>query len=68
MKRRCIKLSSSSEVRKALARVANMVLNNELPPSTANAVVYCANAVLTAIRADETEKRLDVLEQMLDKR
>ena len=65
MKRRCIKLSTSSEVRKALARVANMVLNNELSPSTANAVVYCSNAVLAAIRADETEKRLSALEQTI---
>ena len=63
-----IKLSTPSETRKAIARIANMVLNDELDPKRANTILYACNAVLGAIRTDEQGKRLDELERMLMER
>lgn len=60
-----LKLSSPQEVRKALSRIANMVLNGELDAKAANAIIYACNVVLGAIRTDEQEKRLDELEQLM---
>ena len=57
-----IKMSTSREVRRAVSRVANMVLNGELSAKDANAILYAANVVLGAIRQDEIEQRLDALE------
>lgn len=60
-----LKLSTPEEVRKALARVANLVLNNEIEPKQANAIILACNAVLSAIRTDEQQKKLDELEQLM---
>ena len=60
-----LKLSTPEEVRKALARVANMTLNCEIEPKQANAIILACNAVLSAIRTDEQEKKLDELEQFV---
>lgn len=60
-----LKLSTPAEVRKALARVANLVLNNEIEPKQANAIILACNAVLSAIRTDEQEKKLDELERLV---
>lgn len=42
-----------------------MVLNNELDPKAANAIIFAANAVLSAIRIDEQERKLLELEQII---
>ena len=60
-----LKPSTPEEVRKALARVANMTLNGEIEPKQANAIILACNAVLSAIRTDEQEKKLDELEQLV---
>ena len=60
-----LKMSTPDEVRKALARVANMVLNNDLDPKAANAIIFAANSMLSAIRADEQERKLFELEQLV---
>ncbi len=61
-----LKLSSPLEVRKALSRIANMVLNGELDAKAANTIIYACNVVLGAIRTDEQEKRLDELERLIN--
>lgn len=61
-------MSTPIEVRKALARVANLVLNNEIEPKQANAIILACNAVLSAIRTDEQERKLDELERALKER
>lgn len=63
-----LKLSTPEEVRRALARVANMVLNQEIDPKAANAIILAANAVLSAIRIDEQEKKLLELENLIKER
>ncbi|MFQ7753541.1 MAG: hypothetical protein ACLRH1_06340, partial [Acutalibacteraceae bacterium] len=61
-------LSTPTEVRKALNRVANMILNGQIDPKSANAIIYACNVVLGAIRTDEQEKRLDELTAILKQR
>lgn len=61
-----LKLSTPTEVRKALNRVANMILNGQIDPKSANAIIYACNVVLGAIRTDEQEKRLDELEKIIN--
>ena len=42
-----------------------MLLNNEIDPKTANAILYACNVCLGAIRTDEQERKLDELEKMV---
>lgn len=63
-----LKMSTPADVRRALARVANMVLNGELEAKDANAILYACNIVLSAIRVDEQERRIDELERMVTER
>ena len=51
-----MKLTTPGEVRKALSRVANMVLNDELEPKAANSIILACNAILGALRTDDLEK------------
>ena len=60
-----MKLTTPGEVRKALSRVANMVLNDELEPKAANSIILACNAILGAIRTDDLEKKLAELELLL---
>lgn len=49
-----------------MTRVSNMVLNGEITPQQANALIYAGNAVLSSIRADEQERHLNELEAKLN--
>jgi len=42
-----------------------MLLNGEVDPKTANAILYACNVCLGAIRTDEQEKKLDELEKLV---
>ena len=68
MAKKRLKLTTPREVRQALNRVANMVLNGELEAKDANAIMYACNVTLGAIRTDEQEKRLEELERMIQER
>lgn len=65
MARRRLNLSTPRDVRKSANRVANMLLNDELEPKAANAILYACNVCLASIRTDEQEKRLDELERLV---
>ena len=65
MNRRRLKLTTPNEVRKALTRVVNMVMNREITPQEANTIIYACNAVLGAIRTDEQQKKIDELERLI---
>ena len=65
MPRKRMKMTTSREVRQAVNRIANMLLNKEIDPKTANAILYAANVTLGAIRVDEIEQRIDELENTL---
>lgn len=64
-KRLRLKLTSATEIRRALTRVSNMVLNGELDPKRANAIILACNAILSSIRIDEQEKKMAELEGLL---
>ena len=65
MARKHLKMSTSREIRRTTARIANMLLNKEIDPKTANAILYAANVTLSAIRVDEIEQRVEDLENSL---
>lgn len=60
-----LRMGNATEVRRTLARVANMALNGEIDTKRANTIILACNAVLGAIRTDEQQKRIDELEKML---
>lgn len=60
-----LKLSTPSEVRRALTRVSNMVLNDELDPKQANSIISACNVILSGIRTDEQQKKIDELERII---
>lgn len=61
-----IKLSTPAEVRRTLSKIANLLLNNQINPQRATAIINACNAVLSCIRLDEQQKRIDELEKLLD--
>lgn len=61
-----LRMRTPTEIRRTLARVANMALNNEIDTKTANTIILACNAVLSAIRTDEQQKKIDELEELLD--
>lgn len=65
MARRRLKVFTPQEVRTTLAKVINMMYNGEMDVKTGNAIVLACNAVLSAIRTDEQEKKIRELEQLL---
>lgn len=66
MPRKRLRLSTPSEVRKAMSKIANAVLNGDIDPKTANTILYACNSVLASIRIDEQQKKIDELEQLLN--
>ncbi len=64
-RRKSMKLDSPQAVRRALARIANMVLNGEIDTKSANSIILACNAILSGIRTDEQDKKLAELEQIL---
>lgn len=64
--RKRLKLDSPQAVRRALSRVANMVLNGEIDSKTANSIILACNAILSGIRTDEQQKKIDELERILN--
>lgn len=61
-----LKTKTATEVRRTLSRVMNMVANGELDNKTANTIILGCNAVLSAIRTDEQQRKIDELERMLN--
>lgn len=62
-----LKLSSPAEIRRTLNRIANMLVNRQIDPKTANAVIYACTTALNAIDKYELEKRLETAEELLEK-
>lgn len=59
------KMGTPTEVRRTLIRVSNMVANGQIDTKQANTIIYAANAVLSSIRSDEQQRKIDELEQIL---
>lgn len=65
MQKKRLKMTNSREVRRAVNRITNMLLNKEIDPKTANAILYGCNVCLGAIRVDDQQAKLDELEKTL---
>ena len=67
MRRRIRKriLDSLHTMKDAQEIAANMLLNGNIDPKTANAILYACNVCLGAIRTDEQEKKLAELEMLV---
>lgn len=61
-----LKTRTATEVRKTLTRVMNMVVNGEMDNKTANTIILGCNAVLSSIRTDEQQKKIDELENIIN--
>ena len=61
-----LRTGTPTEVRRTISRVMNMVLNGEMDNKTANTIILGCNAVLSAIRTDEQQKKIDELEKILN--
>ena len=61
-----LRMGTPTEVRRTLARVANMAVNGEIDTKTANTIILACNAVLSATRPDEQQRKIDQLEELLN--
>lgn len=64
-RRKTLKLSTPEEIRRAISRVAGMVLNGELDSKEANTLIYACNSALSAVRTDEYKRKVEELEAIL---
>ena len=65
MPRKRLKMSTPEQIRRTINRINNMLLNGEIDPKTANALIYGCNSALGSIRLDEQQAKLDELEQVI---
>lgn len=61
-----LRFKTPTDIKRSLARVANMVLNNEITPKQANSAIYAANVILEAIKTDEQQKKIQELESIFN--
>ena len=64
MAKKRLRMGTSTEVRRAVNRINNMLLNGDIDAKTANALLYGCNVCLGAIRVDEQQTKLNVLERI----
>ena len=43
-----------------------MTINGEIDPKAANTIILACNAVLSSLRTDEQQKKIDELEKLLE--
>ena len=61
-----LKTKTPTEVRRTLSRVMNMVANGQMDNKTANTIILGCNAVMSAIRTDEQQRKINELENILN--
>lgn len=61
-----LRLNTPSDIRKTLARITNMIANNEIDTKKANTIIYSCNSILNSIRVDELEKQVQDLEDLIN--
>mgnify|MGYP000674104240 FL=1 len=61
-----LRMRTTTEIKRTLARVANMALNGEIDTKVANTVILACNAILGTIKTDEQQKKIDELEELLN--
>lgn len=61
-----LKTGTPQDVRRTLTRVINLVANGEMDSKTGNTIILGCNAVLSAIRTDEQQRKIEELERVLN--
>ena len=61
-----LRLNSPKDIRKTLAKITNMIVNNEIDSKKASTIIYSCNSILNSIRADELEKKIQELESYIN--
>lgn len=61
-----LRMGTTTEIKRTLARVANMTLNCEIDTKVANTVILACNAILSTIRVDEQAKKIEELDKLLE--
>lgn len=64
-RRKTLKMSTPEEIRRAISRIAGMVLNGEIESKKANTLIYACNSALSAVRTDEYRRKVEELEAIL---
>lgn len=67
-RRKTLKLSTPEDIRRAISRIAGMVLNGEIDSKEANTLIYACNSALSAVRTDEYRRKVEELEALLMER
>lgn len=60
------KTKTPSDIRRTLTRVMNMAANGQMDSKTANTIIVGCNAVLSSIRVDEQQRKIEELERILN--
>ena len=61
-----LKTKTPADIRRTLTRVMNMAANGQMDSKTANTIIVGCNAVLSSIRVDEQQRKIEELEKMLN--
>ncbi len=65
-KKLCFRFKTPKDIRNSIARINNMVANDEMDTKTANAIICGCNTLLGSIRADEQQKQIDELKAIIE--
>lgn len=60
-----LKTQTPTDVRRTLTRVINMAANGQIDSKTANTIILGCNAVLSSIRIDEQQRKIEELEKII---
>ncbi len=66
MVRKRLTLKTPQQIRRSLNRVANMVLNGDIDPKTANTIIYACNSILQGIKTYDQEQKITELEMLIN--
>lgn len=66
IKKISLRLSTPRDVKKTLSRISNLVANGEMDTKQANTIILACNAILGAIRLDEQQKKIEMLEELVN--
>jgi hypothetical protein len=59
-------MSNPKEIRQALVKIANAVVNETIPPPVANSAISACNACLASLRTDEQERKIAELSAVIE--
>lgn len=60
-----LRMKKPEDIRRTLVKISNMVLSGELDSKSANSIISACNAILSAIRTDEQQEKIDYLQQLI---